>query len=90
MDVSEVDASIASALFGFAILVKDNGIILPTYTFAQVAITNRASEIAIDFAMEVKAPSFGIVGRIGDIFTSQGIDIDSIPRITKEQFYSLE
>lgn len=86
----EVDASIASALFGFAILIKNMGLILPAQTFIQVTASNNASEIAIDFGMEVKAPSLGVMGRIGDIFTSQGIDIDSIPRITKEQFYTLE
>lgn len=46
----------------------------------------------IDFSLEAKSVVDGSImtTTIGEIFKQNGIDIDSIPRLTKEQFYTLE
>jgi hypothetical protein len=46
----------------------------------------------IDFSLEVKRVVDGsiVTMTIGELFKQNGIDFDSLPRITKEQFYTLE
>ena len=47
--------------------------------------------VSIDFsALLVENVFSGYNGTVGDWLTSYGVDTSSIPRITKEQFYSLD
>lgn len=46
--------------------------------------------VAIDLSMEICPGAQGSIISIGDFLAMMEEDISSIPRITKEQFYSLE
>lgn len=64
-------------------------------TNAYFTIQGKAEDITacmIDFSLEVKSVVDGSIMTItiGEQFKQNGTDIDSIPRITKEQFYTLE
>ena len=64
-------------------------------TNAYFTMQGKAEDITacmIDFSLEFKGVIDGyiVTMTIGEIFKQNGTDIDSIPRITKEQFYTLE
>lgn len=64
-------------------------------TNAYFTMQGKAEDITacmIDFSLEVKSIIDGsiVTMTIGETLKQNGTDIDSIPRITKEQFYTLE
>ena len=77
----------------FSTLIKVNGIIVPTGALAEFALQGNdafasavvsLNQVAIDGALEINLGD-------GNVPIRNAIEgYDSIPRITKEQFYSLE
>ena len=77
----------------FSTLIKVNGIIVPTGALAEFALQGHdafasavvsLNQVAIDGALEINLGD-------GNVPIRNAIEgYDSIPRITKEQFYSLE
>lgn len=60
--------------------------------FTMQGKTEDITACMIDFSLEVKSVIDGsiVTMTIGESFKQNGTDIDSLPRITKEQFYTLE
>jgi hypothetical protein len=97
LDVSIFPAEIVGSLFvPYSISARgmsnpDRVFVMPS-AIAIGAIDNITIEaVAVDFSLQVI--EMGTISTIKDAFIAQGVtqsDFDSIPRITKEQFYSLD
>lgn len=94
LDVSGLDGDLYDYAISLAILGKKTGYILPTnLTNLLGGDTERFTAIAVDFAQECYVYELGS----NTLQLSQVLDVlgltdifSSIPRLTKEQFYSLE
>ena len=96
LDVSGFPAEIAEPLFvPFSILAKYSTelgtVIMTPFLTQNISIEKQFKAVMIDFTMQVV--EMGQIGTIKEVFIVQGFtqeDLDTIPRLTKEQFYSLE
>ena len=89
LDLSGLDDSLKKTLFAYAILAKEEGVIMPPYAFTQLTMSTLPSAIAIDLGIEISVTSMGVEGAMGDIFQAQGLDLSALPRLTKEEFYNI-
>ena len=94
LDVSGSDLGTILSMLGIYVRVVsgDKVSILPA-AYADKLASDEGVIIAvsIDFsALLVENVFSGYNGTVGDWLTSYGVDTSSVPRITKEQFYSLE
>lgn len=95
LDVSGLPAEVESVFLMFSILAKYSTqyetVISTPFLLQNVIVGKRFKAVIIDFTMQIS--EMGLIGTIKDAFIAQGFtqaEIDAIPRITKEQFYSLE
>ena len=66
-------------------------VIFSPFATANINFEKQLKAVMIDFTMQLS--ELGVIGTVKDAFIQQGFtqeDIDAIPRLTKEQFYSLE
>ena len=86
---------IESIAFGmFAMLVKvekDGEVQIVPAGYARILESNGGEwkEVGIDISVKVVMSGYGVM-TIAETLVEVGVDINSIPKITKEQFYSLD
>ena len=92
LDISGVDESGRVGYVAFGILAKiPNSGIFPPTLFAlegQVSGLMAVTAIAVDYDIEFILG--GVNMNVEDLANDMGLDLSSLPRLTKEQFYSLE
>lgn len=94
LDVSEVEDTVKRLLFTFSSYVKLTGasgvtIMCTGMAMAEGATYESADFVEIDFSALAFTSEKVEGGSIKDFILWTGINTDSLPRITKEQFYDL-
>ena len=92
LDLSGIDESKILGFVSFGILAKipNAGIVPPTLFAleAQVSDLRSTTAIAVDYGIEFIMGGMNM--NVESLANNMGLDITSVPRLTKEQFYSLE
>jgi hypothetical protein len=95
LDVSGFPAEVEPLFLMFSILAKystEYGTVIATpFMTANINVGKQFKAVMIDFTTQIC--EMGHIGTIKDALIAQGItqaDLDSIPRITKEEFYTLD
>ena len=94
LDVRGLGLLNMEALTVAAVLIKayiDNSISVVPYAIFSTVQEKEAFAFAVDFSLEIAVPEFGTI-TAKQLLIMQGMpeaELDSIPRITKEQFYDL-